>query len=204
MDEIKRNNLLAYTENQEDFMKRYNNFPPRIEDINIAFNLYNWKKSKSSIEVLELWCCFWREYSYIQTITKNYIGVDIQDKAIQYAQEKYWKEKFICWNFEEIVLLKNQDIIFAFASLLHCDREAIRSMLLKIYDTLNTNGIAYISLKYAQNYTVYTEKESWRVFYLYNIKEFKNMSWDLFTVIYEDTHTYNNQEWFTIALLKNK
>jgi hypothetical protein len=40
MDDIKKNNLQAYIENQEEFIKRYENFPPRIDDIDRAFSLY--------------------------------------------------------------------------------------------------------------------------------------------------------------------
>lgn len=202
-ENIKKRNIQAYTNNQRNFIARYAKFPPRIQDIDNAFSLYSWGKNINELEVLELWCFVWREYSQIMKYTERYVWIDIQDKAITYAQNLYGKEKFICWDFTDITFKNKIDIIFSFASLLHCDKDAMQKMLWKLYNTLNLGGIIYMSLKYSKSYKVLNEIEWWRVFYLYNIEEFKHICWESYTIIYEDIHKFNNQDWFTIVLKKN-
>lgn len=195
----KQTTLNAYILHQEEYIKRYSKFPPRNQDIDRAFN-YSWDKKYSDLQILELWCCAGREYSYISQLSKNYLGIDIQDKTIAFAKNKYGSEKFICWNFEETDFPSNQDIVFAFASLLHFDKQAMISILKKIHNSLSSEWIVYISLKRSNTYEIYTESKTERVFYLYSLSEFETISSVNFDTIYSDENTYNNQDWFTIIL----
>ena len=200
--DTKKSTLNSYLSHQKEYIDRYSKFPPRVQDIDRAFNLYSWDQKLSDLQILELWCCAGREYSYIRKYSENYIWVDIQNQTIDFAQNTYWNNKFICSNFEKIDFPVHQDIVFAFASLLHCNAKEMKTMLAKIYTCLSESWLAYISLKRADLYDTYTENNTGRVFYLYSLEVFESISSEYFSTIYAEENQHNNQDWITIVLSK--
>ncbi len=198
----KQKNIDAYMLHQKHYQDRYDKFPPRVSDIDRAFKLYSWDTKYADLNILELWCCAGREYSYIREYTDNYLGIDIQDKTIDFAKKKYWSDKFVCADFENYSFSLNQDIVFAFASLLHCDKKSLKTMLEKIFNSLSDSWLLYISLKHASHYKVYSEEKSGRVFYLYSLSDIRSISSQLYKILYVDENTYNSQNWITLVLIK--
>lgn len=200
--DIKKKNFDVYNSKAKELIEKFNNIWVRKSDIDNAFKLY-WDVWPN-LRILELGCFTWREYEYIRNFTKNYTWIDISKEAIKYAQNNFSDWNFIIWDLEEYEFDTNFDIILAFASLLHSDKETTKKLFEKFYKILNKWWIVYISIKSSERYTQVTkEDEFWtRVYYYYSLEEYKNIAWDKFEVIYEDQYNFKNQDWFTIAFKK--
>lgn len=199
--EIKDKNFKAYNDNTKKLIKKFDNMWAREEDIDRAFKLL-WNKSNA--KVLELWCLNWREYWYIKKYTEDYKWIDISNEAINYANDKYRNDKFICSDLEEYNYENNYDIIFSFASLIHSDMETTIELFEKFYKSLNNWWIVYVSLKSSEKYEQIIKNDNFweRIFYHYSIEEYKKIWNKLFDIVYEDTQNENNQTRFTLAFKK--
>lgn len=104
-------------------------------EINIIKN-YVWNQSK----VLDLWCWDWRLVDYLDDDI-NYIWVDISDKLISIAQEKYPNKNFYVDDMINFLKKQNQQVydnIIMLASFQHIPTQNERIMILKnIYKSLN-------------------------------------------------------------------
>lgn len=199
--EIKKLNFWVYNSKAKELIEKFDKIPTRVFDIDNALKLY-WKDK--NVSILEIWCFTWREYDYIRNFSKNYIWIDISKEAIKHAKNKFPDGEFLVWDIEEYKFDRKFDIIFAFASLIHSDKETTIKLFKKFYEILNNNWIIYISMKISDKYSEITKTdEFWtRVYYHYSLEEYKELAWNKFDVIYEDKQNFNNQEWFTICFKK--
>ncbi len=199
--EVKTLNFEVYNSKTKELIKKFDALWARVFDIDTAFKLYG--KSKD-IHTLEIGCFSGREYSYIRQFTKNYTGIDISQDAISYAKKSFPDGEFIVWDIEEYKFEKKFDIIFAFASLIHSDKETTQKLFEKFYNILSTKWIVYVSLKASEKYTeIEKTDEFWtRIYYHYHINEYKAFAWKNFEIIYEDSQFFNHQEWFTLCFKK--
>ncbi len=199
--EVKKLNFEVYNSKTKELIEKFDKIWPRIFDIDNAIKLF-WKSI--DINILEIWCFSWREYSYIRNFSKNYVWIDISKEAIEYAKWKFQDWEFIVWDIEEYNFDKKLDIIFAFASLIHSDKETTIKLFDKFYEILNNNWIVYISMKSSEKYSEITKTdEFWtRIYYHYSLEDYRKFSWKKFEIIYEDKQNFNNQDWFTICFKK--
>jgi len=107
--------------------------------------------------------------------------------------------------FEELDLINEFDGIWACASLLHISPENIKDVLIKILDSLKTNGIFYLSFKYGsdeyfndgRNFNCYTEDSIMRL--LEKLNEMKTLKiW----VTNDLRKRRQNEKWLNILLKK--
>ncbi len=201
LKEVKKINFEVYNSKTKELIEKFDKIWPRIFDIDNAIKLF-WKNK--DISILEIWCFSWREYSYIRNFTKNYTGIDISKDAIRYAKNQFSDWEFIIWDIEDYNFEKKYDIIFAFASLIHSDRETTQRLFEKFHSILTPKWIIYVSLKASEKYSEIEKiDEFWtRIYYHYNINEYKKNSENKFKIIYEDTQNFNHQEWFTLCFQK--
>ncbi len=201
LKEVKKINFEVYNSKTKELIEKFDKIWPRIFDIDNAIKLF-WKNK--NISILEIWCFSWREYSYIRNFTKNYTGIDISKDAIRYAKNQFSDWEFIIWDIEDYNFEKKYDIIFAFASLIHSDRETTQRLFEKFHSILTPKWIIYVSLKASEKYSEIEKiDEFWtRIYYHYNINEYKKNSENKFKIIYEDTQNFNHQEWFTLCFQK--
>lgn len=201
LKEVKKINFEVYNSKTKELIEKFDKIWPRIFDIDNAIKLF-WKNK--DISILEIWCFSWREYSYIRNFTKNYTGIDISKDAIRYAKNQFSDWEFIIWDIEDYNFEKKYDIIFAFASLIHSDRETTQRLFEKFHSILAPKWIIYVSLKASEKYSEIEKiDEFWtRIYYHYNMNEYKKNSENKFKIIYEDTQNFNHQEWFTLCFQK--
>ena len=93
---------------------------------------------------------------------------------------------------------------FAFASLLHVNKNDFKSVCLKVRRALRVGGIFFVSLKERENYAREIKAESYgkRVFYYYTTVLVKNLAGNGFETAHEERYVIGHTLWFNIALRK--
>lgn len=171
----------------------------RADDIKKAFSYIK----KENPKVLELGCAYGREASEILKYTNDYFGLDCSKEFIKTARENNPNGKFEVIDFGNYNFSENIDIIFAFASLLHSDKDQVKSILDKAYTALNEKGIFYVSLKYDKYHKeTKTDEFGTRTYYFYTPEDIKKLAGDEYKVLEEDEQVLRGQKWFTIILQK--
>jgi len=196
--DLKKQTVETYNKSVSALAKKFANFGPRVPDIEKGFSYI----SKENPNVLEIGCGYGREAKEILKHTNRYLGMDISEEMIKMAREQVLEGNFIVADIEDYIFPKDLDIIFSFASLLHSDKEHLKLILERAYESLNENGIFYISLKH-DTYHSETQKDEFgtRTYYFYTPEDIKELN-SKYKVVYEDTHEHKGQDWFLIVLKK--
>ena len=82
------------------------------------------KKFSNNKEILEIGCGFGLGFEYLYQNSNDYIGIDINQRQIDYAKKNYknFKDKFLVLNYEEIEKLnKKFDLIVCLATVYYLD-----------------------------------------------------------------------------------
>jgi SAM-dependent methyltransferase len=189
----------AYDTAASAYRSKYDAISVRTDDIDRAFATVQ----VINPHVLEIGCAYGREAQYILTKTSHYIGIDISQEYVRMAQEEIDNGNFICVDVTKYDFPVGLDIVFAFASLLHLDKENVKSVLQKIYKNLNKDGIIYLSLKRREEYFFenVTGEHTTRKFYYYNRKVILELTDGLYSVEFYEEQTLK-EPWFTMILKK--
>ena len=144
----KQRTVESYNKSAISIAKKFDNLSVRVENINEIFSLFN----KLDLSVLEIGCGNGTDAQEIVKHTNNYRGLDISEELIKLARIKVPQTRFEIADVEQYDFPKNLDVVIAFASLLHVDKENFRVILEKIFASLNSGGVVYLSLKYSDVY----------------------------------------------------
>ena len=98
-------------------------------------------------KILDLGCGSGRDSLQFMKLGYDVTAVDGSLELAKRAAKLLGKEVIVI-SFEELQLEDKYDGIWACASLLHLDNNALRDVLNKLYDNLNDSGIFYMSFKY--------------------------------------------------------
>lgn len=174
---------------------------PRVDDIKLALRLAG--KPKDA-RVIEIGCGDGRDAMEITKRVAWYEGFDPSKGLLKIAQSNLPRTSFVLADALSYHYPDNVDVIFAFASLLHINKEDLKLVLNKAAKSLRKDGIFYISLKERDEYTEEVKKDKYgeRMFYLYTPTTVKDAAGKLFVAVQEDHKTLGDTRWFTIALKK--
>lgn len=198
----KSETLATYNTSASQMADKFRNLGCRIDDIERGFSYL----TKQNPSVLEIGCGDGRDAKEILKHTENYLGIDISASMIAIASEYVPKARFEVSDIEEYPFPnKDIDIIFAFASLLHSDKESVKQILERAYHALSDKGIFYISLKYDtyQEKTI-TDQFGTRTYFFYTPEDIKELAVGLYEVIFEESQEFQNQKWLMIVLQKQQ
>jgi SAM-dependent methyltransferase len=190
----------AYDIAATEYRKKYEQIPARREDVEIAFSFYT---KDYQPKVLEIGCAYGREAKYILTKTPHYIGVDFCQQYIDEAKVEVLGGTFLCEDVLHYKFPADIDIIFAFASLLHIDKDEMGLFFKKAYESLSQDGIVFISLKRRDHYfdEVVVDELVERRFYYYNRATIEEITDKQFRcVLYQEQEL--KEGWFTMVLQK--
>ncbi len=189
----------TYNKSAQALARKFNDLGVRISDIEEVFNLLNKENSK----VIEIGCGNGRDAEEIIKHTNDYLGLDISEELIKLAQEKVPQGNFLVADVTSFEFPKNMDIIFAFASLIHLNREDLKKVLDKIYRNLNSKGIVRISMKYSDEYKEVTKEDEFgiRTYYHYSLNDIKELSYQ-FHLLKNLENDLRGQKWIEIMLQK--
>lgn len=135
----------------------------------------------------------------------QYEGFDPSEGLLEIARKRLPDTAFVKADALTYQYPTDLDVVYAFASLLHVNRQDLKTALAKVAVALRANGILYISLKERDTYQEEAKEDQYgkRMFYYYNPKIVKDLAGDKLTAVHEDHQTIDQTDWFTLALRKN-
>lgn len=201
MDNLRKTTIDTYNKSATELAEYFRGIGPRVKYIDKALTFAG---NPSKPKVIEIGCGDGRDAKDIVTKSGNYTGFDISEALIELAKKHVPKVRFEVADAVDFNYPSKLDVVFAFASLLHSDKNEIKVILDKVHKSLRRGGIFYISLKWAAEYTDYVKKDIYgtRLFYLYNAELIANLAAEGYEVADTWRETIGHTEWFEIALRK--
>jgi trans-aconitate methyltransferase len=192
----------TYNNGAKILAEKFNKIGSRIKNIRKAFSYF---KNKKDLNILEIGCGNGRDAKDILKYSKNYTGIDFSKEMIKLSKEYLPNTNFIIADIEKFTIPQNLDLIFAFASLLHLNKDSFKKVLNKIYKKLNRNGAIYISMKYSKRYKEVIKKDDFgkRYFYYYSEKNLEKISKEIgYELLYINKYILREVEWIDLILKK--
>jgi len=189
----------SYNQFASKYASKFDEMGARESDIIQALSYVD----KKNPFVFEIGCGNGRDAEAIMRYTNNYMGMDVSEELVRLAKEKVPQGRFEVEDFGDYVFPKNVDVIFAFASLLHADKNTFSEVLKKASEVLNPGGVFYISLKYGDYVEKRQEDEfGVRYFYYYTPELVKELAGNQFDCLSEQVHELRGQKWTEVVLKK--
>lgn len=196
----KKQTIETYNKSAQFHAKKFNNIGARAKDVKFTFS----KVKKENPKTIELGCGNGRDAKEIIKYTNDYLGIDLSSELIKIAKKKVGSQYFKIADIEAYKYPKKIDIVFSFASLLHSDKESVKSVLKKLLTNMNEGGVIFISLKYDkyQERLMNKEGQGPKTFYFYTPDDIKELSPKGFKRIFKEVQNFKGQKWFNIILQK--
>ena len=189
----------TYNRGAEVLGKMFNEIGPRRADVERAMS-YSRKKNP---KVIELGCGNGRDAKEILKFTTNYLGLDASETMIKLAKEYLPEANFLVADIETFDYPLDVDIVFAFASLLHFDKEGLKIIFDKIYKSLVPGGIFYISVKHDKyQEKIKTDQFGSRYFYYYHKSDLVNIAGKEFELVYSAGYRLKGVDWLVVVFKK--
>lgn len=180
--------------------QKFDEIGARAEDIKKALSYIRKIKPK----IVEIGCGNGRDAKEIIKHTSDYVGVDLSKKLIELAKKNVPNAKFEIADLESYKFPERTDVVFAFASLLHSDKESVRKVLDEAFRSLSVGGVFFISLKYGKYHRETIDKEGHgpKVYYFYTSEDIQKLSPPGLTKVAQNIQDFKGQKWFSIILQK--
>ncbi len=194
-------NTKVYNENAAELAAHFVGAGSRIADIERGLHLAN---KPTHAKVIEIGCGDGRDATEIVKRVAWYQGFDPSSGLLEIAKAKNPSAIFTLSDALSYEYPNNINVVYAFASLLHVDKDDMREVFKKVHKSLRKNGIFYISLKARDLYTAEIKNDQFgeRMFFYYNPEIIKAIAGNKYLSIYEDYQVIGKTTWFTIALKK--
>ena len=192
-------NIEVYNKSAVTLAQYFKGIGPRVADIKRALALAD---AKRDARVVEIGCGDGRDALEIMKHIAWYQGFDPSAGMLAIAKKAAPQASFILADGLTYDYPSNIDVVYAFASLLHVNKEVFPKVCQKVSAALRLNGIFYISLKERDKYSEEVKKDAHgeRMFYYYTPSLVQTLSGKNFTATYEDHQIIGQTKWFTIAL----
>jgi ubiquinone/menaquinone biosynthesis C-methylase UbiE len=134
--------IKSYDDTVESFVKRTDPLHPKpLSDIFL-------KLIKNKTKILDLGCAQGRDTKYFLDKGYEVIGVDLSEKLIENAIQKYPKAKFEIMDIRDLKFPENSfDAIWANAILVHIPKKEIHKTLQGIKRIMKNDGIMMVCVK---------------------------------------------------------
>jgi predicted TPR repeat methyltransferase len=173
------------------------------EEINKAFSL----AQRQSPRVVEIGCGAGKDAAEISKRASQYEGFDPSMKLLEIAKAHVPEASFVQADALSYAYPPNNDIIFAFASLLHLNKKDFATVCHKISTSLRQGGVLCMSLKEADAYTEQVQKDEFgiRRFYLYPPELVQELTGPSLRLV-DHTHTTAGakaKKWMSLFFVKH-
>jgi len=194
-------NIKVYNDSAVELSERLSGIGSRTKDIERALKLAN-KTKKANI--VEIGCGDGRDAIEIVKYAEQYEGFDPSSGLLDIAKIRVPGASFVVADTYTYKYPDNLDVVFAFASLLHINKDALSDVFNQIHKSLRSGGILYITLKERNLYGEETKTDEYgvRMFYYYSLPIIKELAGKGFTTVYEGRFIKGKTNWFAIALKK--
>lgn len=192
--------IKTYQDSAELFASKFDTIRPRIN--HIAETFFHIKRKNPF--VVEIGCGSGKDAQEILKRTKNYLGIDVSPGLVASARSKSPQAAFQVADVTTFVFPHQVDIIFAFASLIHLDKQQLRSVFQKLFIALHPLGVARLSMKYNKHYREFTNHDAFgtRTYYYYSPADILALA-EGFTVLKNELEHFRDQTWIELLLQKH-
>jgi ubiquinone/menaquinone biosynthesis C-methylase UbiE len=189
----------TYNKSAKALAQKFDDLGARTDDIEEVFNFLK----KDNAKVFEIGCGNGRDAKEIIKWTNDYLGMDISVELIKLAQKKVPQAEFLVADVNSFEFPEDVDIVFAFASLIHVDKDDLKIILKKLNEVLNSMGVIRMSMKYSDEYKEITKEDEFgiRTYYLYSRKDIEELAIG-FSILKNDIKELRGQKWLEIMLQK--
>lgn len=170
--------------------------------IGLAFS----KVGKENPKTVELGCGTGKDAEYITTFTNDYLGIDFSKELLKRAKNRLPYVHFKFADLETFEYPQNIDVVFAFACLLHTDKDTFSEILQNLCIKMNVGGVMLLSLaqgKYEKR-IIHKKDVGTRTFYFYTPKAIENLLPEGLVVDYKKSRLVRGKRWFSLILKKSK
>ncbi len=190
----------TYNRSAKELAQYFRGIGPRSSYIELAIALSGAKSPR----VVEIGCGDGRDAREILKHTPHYIAFDPAQAAIAFARENAPNGIFQIADAVNFEYPEEQDIVFAFASILHLDLDELAVVFSKVHACLKQDGIFYISTKFGKSYRADIKHDQYgeRMFHYYNPEMIEQIADDRFGVVASWRETIGHTDWFDMALQK--
>lgn len=189
----------TYSNHFKNYLQKFSTLGVREKDIAETFSYC----AKENPLVVEYGCAGGRDAKDILRHTTKYIGIDYVEDFIMTAQKELPLGTFLLEDLETYVPPDGTDIIFAFASLLHSDKEKLKTIFSIMHAKLSPKGLVRVSLKYADEYEEKTEidENGPRIFFYYSESDLREIMLD-FSILFMRKEEFSGKISLEILLQK--
>lgn len=197
--------VATYDAAAEDMTAHFQNYSDgaAIDIIEVALSHANDPKKA---RVVEVGCGAGKEAAELVKRVGWYQGFDPSAKLLEIAKKRVPEASFVQDDALGYVYPSDLDTVFAFASMLHLDKDDFAAACKKISAALRPGGLLCISLKEADEYKEVLQEDAFgkRMFYLYNPKLVCELAGSGFEPVFERHETVGpkSKPWFTLILKK--
>jgi SAM-dependent methyltransferase len=200
MDE-NRITINSYNQNALGFAQKFNDLGARKNDIETVFSLIKEKEPR----VLELGCGNGRDAAEILRHTDDYIGIDAAEGLVTIARNQNPSASFQVADFVKYDFPKNIDVIFAFATLIHLNKDDLKSVFKKAAKSLRRGGVFFMSMK-AGKYSRYVSEDELgeRIYFFYELKDLCELAGEDFELVEKDQKNFLHDDWLNLIFKRVK
>lgn len=195
----KQKTIETYDASAPALAEYFKGIGPRVADIERALKL-----AGGHGKVVEIGCGDGRDAAEIVKRVDWYEGFDPSTGLLAIARENLPDVSFVTADALTYNYPDNLDVVYAFASLLHVNRDELKRVLARVASALRPGGVVYISLKERPQYEEEAKTDNYgeRMFYYYAPDTVCELAGDMYKSVYEDRQRIGNTDWFTLALKK--
>lgn len=197
--------VATYNNSAHALAEYFRGIGSRVDDIEKAIDL----SGVLLPDVLEIGCGDGRDAQEIVKRVGSYHGFDISSEFIKIAESSVASDiaRFTVADAVEFDYgHENYNIVYAFASLLHLDKDEVQDVTQRVHESLRGSGVFYISLKHAPEYEERIQEDQYgtRQFFYYSQDDISQLSEGLFDVhdFSSDFMTVGSTKWIELALVK--
>lgn len=201
MADLRQETIDTYNRSAKELAQYFRGIGPRDADIDKAFQQAG---NPREARVVEIGCGDGRDARSIARKAAWYLGFDVSEELIKIAQEYVPEAKFLVADAANFKFPPSIDIVFAFASLLHLDKEELKVVLKNVHQGLNSGGVFYVSVKYSPRYKKVIKNDQYgkRLFYLYNEKTLISLAEPYFKLAQSWRKTIGHTDWLELMFVK--
>ena len=198
MGDLRQETVDTYNKSAKELAEYFRGIGPRVKYMDMAFDAVG---NPESAKVLEIGCGDGRDAKALVE-RAEYTGFDISEELIKLARAHVSNATFEVADAATYSYPQDLDIVFAFASLLHLNKEELGTVLRRVHEALKSGGIFYISLKWAPEYTetIKEDKFGRRLFYLYNSDVIQELASDDYEIVTTFREVHGHTDWVEIIL----
>lgn len=195
----------TYDNSATEFSEHFNSYKDSgpVKEVDLAFKLAGQPKNARAVEI---GCGAGKDATAIIKYASWYEGFDPSQNLLNIARQYLPGISFVQSNAVDYRFPENLDIVFAFASMLHLNKNDFATTCHKIAQALRPGGVLCMTLKEADEYTEQLQQDDFgaRLFYLYNSNLVKELAGPEFMIVHEEHYTAGPKQkrWFSIILRK--